>query len=204
MSTFYPSNDRELARWLGNFIAVAGANLSVLGMTASDLSALQTLKADLDNGMIAAEDAKRAAREAFSAKERIRDDARRAIGARGKMIGANPHIPDDLKMRLGLTVSEKSRTAVVPITPTDLVVTPLAGGGVNRLTWSRSGNRPATQFVIEMRGDAASDAWTFVDFTARLSYEHANRTPGQRVCYRVKAKRGDQESATSEVVVANA
>jgi hypothetical protein len=72
--------------------------------------------------------------------------------------------------------------------------------GTNSLKWNRSGNRQGTTFIIEAKiGD--SNVWTMIDAVTNSTYKHKNQTPGVKVQYRVRAKRGDFESGYTNVAV---
>ena len=91
---------------------------------------------------------------------------------------------------------------VPPTPPSDLTVTPFANG-INRLTWVRNNNVQGTKFIIEAKR-SANGAWQFVDVVTATRFDHINQTPGVPVMYRVKAKRGNQESVPSPDTVAYA
>ena len=100
---------------------------------------------------------------------------------------------------LGLNANESNAGGSAPTAPADLVATGTSDG-TNHLKWSRNGNRQGTMFVIEGKaGDAST--WTMVDAVTSASYKHINQTPGVKIQYRIKAKRGDLESGNSNTAV---
>lgn len=203
MPSFYPTNDAQFSVWLGNFIAVANANLTALGMTTADITALTALKTDLDAKVAAAQTAQEAAVAATAARKVARKAVNDSVGPKGRIIGENPAISNALKEELGLRVRDTTPTPIIPVPPTDLAAQGLANG-VNVLKWKSGGNKPGTLYIIEARIGAAA-AFTMIDTVTSTRYEHKNQTPGVRVFYRIKAKRASSESNYStEAVVYSA
>lgn len=196
----YPSNDTLFSTWLANFISVANNNLTTLSMTAADITLLQTQRADLDAKVASFNAAQAAAKSATSAKAQSRRTVNATTNGRANMILANPNIPNSLKEQLGLNPRSKP-TATAPAKPLNLVASPLATG-VNVLTWEEGGNRvTTTQYFIEAKY-SQNGAWRLIDAVTKTRYEHKAQTPGVRVGYRVRAKRGDVFSDYSTDAVA--
>ena len=122
MPSFYPTTDTAFSLWLGNFITVANANLATLGLTAADITALTALKNDLDAKLTAEIAARAAVHAATTARRTSRTNANTQVAFRGKVIGANPNIPNALKEQLGLKVRDTTPTSTAPAAPTDLTV----------------------------------------------------------------------------------
>ncbi len=89
------------------------------------------------------------------------------------------------------------RTVSAPVPPTDLVASADAAG-TNSLRWNGAGNASGIQFVIEARIGTAL-GYSLVDVVSATSYRHIDRTPGQPVLYRVRARRGSQTSDPSNI-----
>jgi len=195
MANFYPTNDAEFSVWLGNFITIANTNLIPLGLVAADITALNVLKTDIDARILAATAAREAAKAATAALKLSRKNANIQASFRGKAITANPNITNALKEQLGLNVRDTTPTPINPTIPAEVVAEAFANG-TNVISWKANGNKGGTQYLVEAKfGTAAS--FTFVNVTTKTKLEHLNQTPGVRVVYRVKARRGDNESGYS-------
>ena len=71
------------------------------------------------------------------------------------------------------------------------------------LDWSRNGNGPGTQFVIEYR-ILPSAAWQLLDIITKTSYLHSGVALGAGIEYHIKARKGTQTSAPCNTVVVHA
>lgn len=99
----------------------------------------------------------------------------------------------------GFNVSDGVKSVIVPLRPSDLVVTGTSDG-INLLKWSRNGNKPGTLYIIEAKtGDDGE--WIMIDVVKTLKFEHKNQIPGVKMQYRVKSKRNDTTSTASNVAV---
>lgn len=112
-----------------------------------------------------------------------------------KLLKLNANASNSLIEQSGFNLDDDIKSSNPPIQPLDLVVTGTSDG-TNSLKWSRNGNKQGTLFVIEAKiGD--SNDWSMVDVVTNSKYEHKNQTPGVKVNYRIKAKRGDSLSTAS-------
>jgi hypothetical protein len=197
MANLFPPNDNDFSNGLGNFLTVAAANLVALGLTAADITAGNDAKTDIDAKIADATAAKEAAKSSTGAKAVSRKSGDAVLRALIKKVEATPDVPVALILDLGMSVRDSKPTPVHPSTPTALYVIG-SDTGVNNLKWNRNGNKSGTMYIIEARvGESA--VWQFVNATTRPDYEDAGRTPGQKVAYRVKAKRPAGESQYSNV-----
>lgn len=111
----------------------------------------------------------------------------------------NEKVTESLKELLGLSVKSSNGGFSGVTVPMDLLVNGTSDG-INHLKWSRNGNRQGTTFIIEVRiGD--SNNWIIIDAVTNTKYDHKNQTPGVRIQYRVRAKRGDIESIASNIAI---
>ena len=195
MANFYPTNDADFAVWLGNFITIANVNLIPLGLTAADITALTALKTDLDAKVAAANAARATAVSATAALKASRKNANIQASFRGKAITANPNVANSIKEQLGLNVRDTILTPIIPLVPAGVVAQAFANG-THVVSWSANGNKGGTQYLVEAKFGNAT-AFTFVNVTTKTKLEHTGQTPGVRVVYRVKARRGDNESGYS-------
>ena len=192
---YLPTNDRELLAWLKNFTTTATANKSTLGLTEAELTEMTDARNTLDAKLTANDTAQRVAIAATEEKNRAHQAAASLARKRARAIQARDSVPDSLRDQLGLTVRDATRTSGLPETPPELLATPHADG-TNTLKWKAGGNKPGTQYLIEARtGESA--VWALVDAVTKTSYTHTGQTPGQKVRYRVRAKRSDTTSSYS-------
>jgi hypothetical protein len=69
------------------------------------------------------------------------------------------------------------------------------------ISWSRNGNAPGTQFVIEY--SVSGGAWTLLDVVTQTSYIHnAGHILAQVYQYLVKARKNSETSGPSNIAVA--
>jgi hypothetical protein len=194
---YLPQNDRELLAWLKNFNRVAANNKAALGFTEDDLTELMTAEQAFDAKLSANDTAQQAALAATQEKNTAHKAAEKLARRKGQGIQAREGVSAGLKDQLGLTVRDGVRSVSTAETPIELVAMPHADG-TNTLKWKAGGNKSGTQYLIEAKV-GESGAWALVDAVTRISYTHTNQTPGQKVRYRVRAKRGDKTSGYSNV-----
>lgn len=196
---YLPANDREFLAWLKNFNQVAVENKIAFGFTDDDLGELTGVETTLEDAISTDDTAQSAAKATMTAKKDAQLSAT-AIARKAAQHAQTSKATDALREQLGITVRDKVRSTLTPQTPLDLVATPHADG-TNTLKWKSGGNKPGTQYLIETKvGD--SGAWALIDAITKTSYTHTSQTPGQKMRYRVRAKRGDSTSGyTNEVGV---
>lgn len=201
-SSYYPANNAEFLIWLINFIAVATANRVALGLSNEQITALDTLQTEFSDQLNDQQAKKEAATASTTLVNGTRKFINSELGSLNAIFKANKNVAADLIESLGLNANGDSAVSSVPLPPVDLVVTGLSNG-TNTLKFGNGGNNSRTTYIIEAKiGDAAN--YGFVAVSTKTRYEHKNQTPGVRVFYRVKAVRGDLESAYSnEAVIYN-
>jgi len=199
MPDYLPTTDSEFQTWAANFTSVVQANLTALGLSATEIGALDNVVDEFATRLSSTNTSRIALEAAVQAKKTARVQAERDIRGLVQRIQANPNVSDTLKASLGVTVRENTRSSTPPVMPIGVMAQPFATG-MNVLTWDRSANKSGTQFVIECKAPSAG-AWTFIGVTTKTKYSHAGQTPGVALLYRIIAQRGDQTSAPSEAVM---
>lgn len=199
---YYKMTPIELSVFMTNLNAKAEAKKAELGISATLLADLTDGKSDLDVGIDERQATKEAASAAVTALKQKYKRALAAIAALNQTLKGNKDAPAELIEMLGLDVDTGSLTAVIPVPPTDLVVTGNSNG-VNLLKWNSGGNKPRTTYIVEAKiGDAPN--YVFIKATTKTRFEHKNQTPGVKALYRVKAVHAELESDSSnEAVVYN-
>ncbi|MCX6155148.1 MAG: fibronectin type III domain-containing protein [Candidatus Kapabacteria bacterium] len=202
MADFIPSSDTIYQDWLANFITVANANLSTLGLLSTEMTALSTDKSDFDTAITDSETKQAAAKAATERKKLTRETSEVLARALVKRIQARTGVTNDLKAQLQITVpGSGSGPTPIPFPPTDLVAN-IVGSGSYELKWKRNGNATNTLFVIEALIGTAS-TWATVFVTSKLTYTHAGNTPGVRIVYRVKGQHGEIQGPFSNYAIVN-
>jgi hypothetical protein len=195
----YPSNDAEFAVWLANFINKATANRTILHLTEAQIDALES-KLIAFNADLALKQQKKEESVGQTAKVKDeRKDLNKDVGLLNNSFKAIDGLPSNILEELGLSVSESHSGSSTPAAPADLVATGTSDG-TNSLKWKRNGNRQGTTYIIEAKFGDSND-WVIIDAVTRSNYKHLNQTPGVKVQYRVKAKRGEFASGYTNTAV---
>ncbi len=198
-SKIYPSNDAEFAVWLANFINKAEAYKSQLNLSGAQITALQTKLAQFNTDIALKQQKKEesVAQTALVANER--KGLNKDIGLLNNAFKAIDGLASNILEEIGLNVNETNFGNVMPSAPSDLVATGTSDG-TNSLKWSKNGNRQGTLFIIEAKiGDSTN--WVMIDAVTSSAYKHKNQTPGVKIQYRIKAKRGEFESGYTNTAV---
>jgi len=198
-SDYLPTKEGDLVPWAENFISVANANLVTIGMTAPDITTLTTKKSDYSTGLNNAI-AKQAEAKAATDNKNIKKSAlTNNIRMLARQILAKPGVPDNLKVQLGIKNTATPPSSSVPLIPMELTLETIAGG-VIRLKWDRNGNSQGTIFAIEA-SDKPDINFIMIDSTTKTTLDTTYNTPSATTYFRVKAKKNDQTSDPSNVVM---
>ena len=201
-NTYYPRKDADLIAWLANFLTIANANLAALGLVAGDLTPITALQPTYSTNLNDVETKKAALAASVDTKDATKDSIIDKVRIVVNKIQANPLVTPALKSQLGISTHEGGQYPAFPNPPADLVAELLPDGSVE-LDWSRNGNAPATQFIVETMIGAATE-WTLLDVVTKTSYVHSGFAPGVQIKYIVKARRGDDTSGASNMAIINA
>ncbi|WP_309711698.1 fibronectin type III domain-containing protein [Armatimonas sp.] len=191
---YLPANDREFLAWLKNFNRVATTNKLIFAFTDDELEELTGAETTLEDAIATNDAAQSAAQAAMTAKTQAQAGATsmaRAAAQRAQTSKA----PDALRDAIGITVRDKVRSRLTAQTPLELVAL-AAADETHILKWKSGGNKSGTQYLIEAK-IGESTTWTLIDVSTRVTYKHLEQPPGQKVRYRVRAKRGDSTSGYS-------
>lgn len=198
-NTFYPSNDAEFAVWLTNLIKKATVYKTELNLTNDRLSDLQVKLAAFNENVALKRQKKDESTAQTALVKNSRTDLNKDVGSLNNAFKAIDGLPSNIIEELGLNVGTGNFSPVAPSTPADLVVTGTSDG-TNSLKWKRGGNRSGAMFIIEAKvGDSGN--WTMIDAVTGVVYKHRNQSPGVKIQYRVKAKRGEFESGYTNTAV---
>ena len=194
MPDFSRMTDVELLAWMDNFVTVAGTAPADYGTTAAEVAAVSADADDLRSKIALRNTADDAAEAATTAQGVSRDTSESRASTLNIIIKANPDIPVENKNKIGIEMP-KPPTKTPPVRPEDLVANGFEDGR-NTLKWSRTGNKPNTQFIIEFK--FVDDLkFQYLTTTTETKYDHRNTVVGKRCFYRVKAQRAGEESTYS-------
>ena len=193
-------NAQQLSDALGNFITVLNANLGTLTtLGAGDVTTLTGLKTTLDTDIANRIAAEEAAEAATATQNGSRDAGNSGLDSVSKKVIADPALTDALAIQLGMTVRDTVPSTITPVAPANLVVVG-TDTGESKLDWDSGGNLPGVTYIIDARSLTTSP-FVFVSTTTATKFTHTGQTPGVRMEYRVKAKRGNLESPYSNTAV---
>lgn len=196
---YIPSKEGDLIPWAENFIAVANANLTTLGLVAADITGLTTKKNDYTTKLNNAIAKQAEAKAATEAKNLSKSALVSQIRLLARQIQARPGVPDNLKEQLGLTVSDPNPSPTNPNPPTQLTGK-IGTGGLGNIKWNRNNNPYGTTFIVEWSKNS-ENGWQIIGTTTKTTYEVNLIEPSGRNYYRIKAQRGGNTSEPSNVIV---
>jgi len=195
----YPANDAEFAIWLANFILKADLHKSVLNLTATQITELNTKLSEFNTDLALKQQKKEESVAQTALVKNQRKFLNKLVGLLNQGFKGIDGLASNILEELGLDPNEGNFSNTPPSAPTDLVATGTSDG-VNSLKWNRNGNRQGTTFIIEAKIANSAD-WLMIDAVTGSKYKHKNQTPGVKVQYRIRAKRGELESGTSNTAV---
>ena len=201
-NTYYPNKDADFIAWLANFITIATANTAALGLIAGDLTPISTLQPTYSTNLNDVEAKKAALASAVDTKDATKDSIIQKVRVVVNKIQANPAVTPALKLQLGISPRDGSHYPVSPVPPNELVAELLPDGSIE-LDWSRNGNAPGTQFVIEYCL-VPSTTWALLDVVTKTSFIHIGHPLGLPIQYIVKARKGSETSGPSNIAIVNA
>lgn len=198
-SDYLPTKEGDLVPWTENFIAVANANLAIIGMTAPDITTLKTKQTEYSTGLnsaIAKQAEAKAATDSKNIKKSALTDNIRMLA---RQIQAKPGVPENLKVQLGIKNPNMPPSPSAPLIPMNLTLETISGTNI-RLRWGRGGNSQGTIFVVES-SDKPDTNFIMIDSTTKTTIDTSLNTHSATLYFRVKAKKNDQTSDPSNVVM---
>jgi hypothetical protein len=199
MPDYIPKPDQEAVAYTETLITALEADEAAFGITAAQSLALREAHTAFEDSLNVSNTKKGEAQIAVADKDTKRTALEAALRPIVAQIQVNPIVTDANRVAAGIPIRDTVRTFSNPITPTALVATASASGS-NSLKWSDAGNASGIQYVVEAKIGTAAEFST-VDVVTARTYRHTGRTAGQRVEYRVRARRGAAMSDPSNVAV---
>ena len=197
---YIPTKEGEVVPWIENFVQVATANATALGLGTVDITALKTMNGDLAGKINAAIAKQSEAKAATEAKNIQMDKTVDTVRSMVRQVQAKPGVPDSLKSQLGLNIPDSSPASVHPSQPKDLSAE-IGLGGLCHLKWNRNSNPQGTIFLVESSISIDSE-WKIIGTTSKATYDTQLPSAKGHNYFRVKAQRGDLVSEPSSVTVA--
>lgn len=195
----YPANDAEFAIWLANFILKADLHKSVLNLTATQITEINTKLTQFNTDLALKQQKKEESVAQTALVKNQRKFLNKLVGLLNQGFKGIDGLASNILEEMGLDPNEGNLSNTPPSAPTDLVATGTSDG-INSLKWNRNGNRQGTTFIIDAKIANSTD-WLMIDAVTGSKYKHKNQTPGVKVQYRIRAKRGELESGTSNTAV---
>jgi hypothetical protein len=197
MPDYLPKPDVEFAAKAEQIIAALEADEAAYGVLPANTLALRTELNQFTAALADSNAAKAASTIAVGNKDTQRADVENLLRPLVQQIQVNPNVTDAQRSAAGIPVRDTSRSYNAPIAPRDLVAT-ADGSGTNTLKWNANGNTSGIQYVIEAK-IGTSNEFVTVDVRTQTTYNHTTRTVGQPIDYRVRARRGENVSAPSNI-----
>lgn len=193
-----PTKPSAYTLWLANFNTVAGANAATLGLSQTDMTALNNSATGVNTAIAGDVTAAASAKAAVKTKQATLRASEKLLRTYVKRLQINPAMTDALRKQMGLPVRQPA-TKTPPTVPAALTVSGQSDG-TNTLAWNTTGNKQGTVYQVEYQ-TTANGGWTLLDTTTRAKYAATGCIPGQRTSYRVHAKRNEQKSPYSNEAV---
>jgi hypothetical protein len=198
-TSIFPSSYPEAIVFLENFATVAQTNKEELGITEDQLTTIKSLKNKYQNDL----NAKQAADDIQTAKNttmrETHKEANALVSFYNTTLKATKTISRSSLQQLGLNVTTENSFATSPVMPTNVVAEGFSNG-INKVKWKKGANISGTQYIVEAKSGNAT-VFSYAGVTTKSTFEHKNQKPGERIFYRVKAQRNDEQSPYSNEAV---
>ena len=172
--------------------------MATLNLTQEQLDEMNQSLSKLVTALDNVASTKSAAKQAVVFKNNLFKEAIAVVREFNAVFQANKEIPSELIEQLGLNKHDTIPSHETPFQPTDLLIKPLSTGTI-KIDWSANGNKPGTQYIIEVKY-ALDGNFQNVDTVTATKYDHKNQTPGVPAWYRITPRRGKLVGESSEVV----
>lgn len=196
---FYKLSNAEFVIWMQNMLTFVETNIADTDIDPTVILDAKPVRVTLATNLVE----KQTLEDNLSGKTQEIKFNRKSLNKVAAKIQAalknDEAISDSFIEQAGFNVDEGSKSPIVPIQPTSLVVTGTSDG-TNSLKFNRNGNKQGVLFIIEAKiGDTGE--WGMIDAVKTTKFEHKNQTPGVKMQYRVRAKNGELISTASNVAV---
>jgi len=198
-SDYIPTVEANIIPWAENFIAVANINLTLLGLSTTEITTLTTKKTEYVTGLNNAIAKQSESIAATNNKNLKKANLVMQLRSTAQQIQARPGVPDSIKKQLGLKSSIPTPIPTGPFPPIELSYE-LISEKVILLKWNRNGNPQGVNFLIEASALKDKD-YKIIDTTTKSSIETSYRDPSGKTYFQVRAKRGDITTEPSNAIL---
>jgi hypothetical protein len=182
---------------VGGIAAAITAAPGNFGLMAADAEALNASLAAFADALDASIAAQAAARVAVANKNAARAALENLLRPMIQRVQLDPVVTDEVRASAGIPIRDTVRTVAAPVAPRE-VVAALASPTTARLVWNSNGNASGVQYVVESKIQGAV-AWSLLNVVTATKVDVPNLLAGQRVDFRVRARRGSATSDPSNV-----
>ncbi|MEQ1822150.1 MAG: fibronectin type III domain-containing protein [Fimbriimonadaceae bacterium] len=186
--------DSELLAAAPNFSNICNSSKTVLGMSATDITDLQTAVTNFTTQYNAWIAARAALKNTYDQKRLAKAALKASVNRWAKAFRANPAVPAPLLAQLLVAPHAPTRSTQVAHQPMNFHGTSTYLGAIS-LRWNRNGNKPGTQFLVEYRL-TPTGSWLTAGTTLKSKFTYQSQ-PGKFIEFRVKAVRSGTISAPS-------
>ena len=192
---YIPNLDTDFFTFGTTLAQTLAADPDGYGLTPAEATALANAVAQVGQAIQDVDMRKAELASTVEQKVALRREAEQLIRPLVRRIQANSTVTREQKVQAGLPLYDTKPSHSAPLPPTDLVVNATATG-THHLSWDRNGNAPGTHFIVECQ-QGNDTTWRMVDVVEATALEHPGNTPGEKIVYRVRARRGKIESPHS-------
>ena len=187
----------EFTIFIESFLGHIEPNKSVLGFDSAKVAELENDNAELKAALLSIKNLQDMLDSKIQSVKTIRAKMDNSVEKFEKNAANNETVSKSLMELLGFDIKTQHFGIPGISVPIELFVNGTSDG-INHLKFNRNANRQGTNFIIEAK-IADSTSWVIIDVITNTKYDHKNQTPGVRVQYRVRAKRGELESTASNI-----
>lgn len=198
IATRLPTTDQGLRAWVNQFHSACAGNLTVLGITSPQVTALNDAFLEFDTTLTDLVAKKAATKATVGAKDTARAEMLAKLRPLIHIIRGHD-VPVAILDDLGIGPIDPP-APVPPEEPIDLMVRTYTNG-TNWLTWKRGSNRRGATYVVEVN-NADTSGWQIVASVTSTSFRHKLQVPGFEQWYRVTAMRKGEPGIPSPMAIA--
>ena len=196
---YYQMSNAEFTIFVNNLTVESDNNRTVLEFKQSDVETLQADNTAHNAELLERQSIQDSLNSRNASIKTRRKKMNKLVAKLQTDAENNENVSDALLERLGFDSRNGSVSSPAVFPVTDLVATGTSDG-VNNLKFNRNGNKQGTLFYIYAKIGNATEP-VLIDVIKATKYAHRDQTPGVKIQYCVKAKRGDAEAPASNSAV---
>ncbi|MCE9559171.1 MAG: hypothetical protein K8R88_09485 [Armatimonadetes bacterium] len=196
---FYPTRESEVLEFVSQMREAISVAPTEFGLTAGQVAVLGAKLAQWNADYTAALAAESARLAAVATKNESLDDLLRYVQMLNKKVQSEPTVTAAQKLTGGFSVPQTNKTSVLPHPVTELNVKGY-DTGINKLRWTRSGNKPTVMFGVCVSYDKGLH-WEQIAVVTKTKFEHTGQTPGRTAWYKVTAYTPTATAPASNIAI---